>query len=441
MATYTVKSGDSLGKIAKSLGLSGWQELYNLNKGVIGSNPNLIKPGQVLQVPGTSSSSGSGSGSEGASDATGSKQPEALPRGAKLVRYGNIYKVVWDLGGGLGWAYYDISADHLKKLYGSATPAVDEVYTKDQFFDKYKPAFFGNIAEVSLKAEDPWQDLKDRIFDQFGWVAGIDDPQIKRLLIQAYFEDWSQNQWLVEYRRTDYYQKSTDQQRQWASLSKAEKDQRVREQAAELRSIYSNYWGNTKPATSAINDAAFKIASGQMTLEEWEWKTRSDAEKVPETPAQRRVREEEEAKREEGNQIENMTLLAENEWRRWVGPGDMPTNFASKWGNDLASGKASEADLENYLKSISDSRWQFKPEGATWEDWASSYKATIRSTLELGDLDDNDPLLQKILSSDMSGVDLNSTIRSDERFRSTRTMFGELSSAAEDIGRRFGFIT
>ena len=51
--TYTVKGGDSLSKIAQQLGLSGWQDLYNLNRSVIGANPNLIRPGQTFNIPGT----------------------------------------------------------------------------------------------------------------------------------------------------------------------------------------------------------------------------------------------------------------------------------------------------------------------------------------------------------------------------------------------------
>ena len=47
--TYTVKSGDTLSGIAKKLGIKDWHTLYNNNKGVIGNNPNLIKPGQVLK--------------------------------------------------------------------------------------------------------------------------------------------------------------------------------------------------------------------------------------------------------------------------------------------------------------------------------------------------------------------------------------------------------
>ena len=48
--TYTVVSGDNLTKIAKMFGTT-VDALYELNKGVIGSNKNLIRPGQVFKIP------------------------------------------------------------------------------------------------------------------------------------------------------------------------------------------------------------------------------------------------------------------------------------------------------------------------------------------------------------------------------------------------------
>ena len=50
--TYTVKSGDTLWAIAKqALGDGGrWREIYNNNADVIGKDPNLIRPGQVLRI-------------------------------------------------------------------------------------------------------------------------------------------------------------------------------------------------------------------------------------------------------------------------------------------------------------------------------------------------------------------------------------------------------
>ncbi|MGW1840215.1 transglycosylase family protein [Streptomyces sp. BBFR2] len=46
---YTVKSGDTLAKIAKAHGKN-WKSVYADNKSTIGSNPNLIFPGQKLHI-------------------------------------------------------------------------------------------------------------------------------------------------------------------------------------------------------------------------------------------------------------------------------------------------------------------------------------------------------------------------------------------------------
>lgn len=48
-AKYTVKDGDFLTKIAAKYGTS-WDAIYAQNKSVIGSDPNLIIPGQVLTI-------------------------------------------------------------------------------------------------------------------------------------------------------------------------------------------------------------------------------------------------------------------------------------------------------------------------------------------------------------------------------------------------------
>jgi LysM repeat protein len=49
--TYTVRPGDTLSGIASGLGMSDWRPLYEANRGVIGPDPNLLRPGQVLAVP------------------------------------------------------------------------------------------------------------------------------------------------------------------------------------------------------------------------------------------------------------------------------------------------------------------------------------------------------------------------------------------------------
>lgn len=58
-STYMVKPGDNLWMIAKRTLQDGsrWREIYNANVDVIGRNPDLIYPGQVLQIPGGSGAS------------------------------------------------------------------------------------------------------------------------------------------------------------------------------------------------------------------------------------------------------------------------------------------------------------------------------------------------------------------------------------------------
>lgn len=49
-ATYTVKAGDTLSKIASGYPGIGWKDIFEANKDQI-SNPDLIHPGQVLKIP------------------------------------------------------------------------------------------------------------------------------------------------------------------------------------------------------------------------------------------------------------------------------------------------------------------------------------------------------------------------------------------------------
>jgi len=55
MATYTVKPGDDLSKIALAMYGDGCdangRKIFEANKDAIGSDPNSLRPGQVLNIP------------------------------------------------------------------------------------------------------------------------------------------------------------------------------------------------------------------------------------------------------------------------------------------------------------------------------------------------------------------------------------------------------
>jgi len=55
--TYTVAKGDTLSKIAKQFygNANSWRQIFEANRDQI-SNPDLIRPGQVLKIPADSAS-------------------------------------------------------------------------------------------------------------------------------------------------------------------------------------------------------------------------------------------------------------------------------------------------------------------------------------------------------------------------------------------------
>jgi nucleoid-associated protein YgaU len=52
-ACYTVQSGDSLSKIAQRFygNMGAYPKIYYSNLRAVGSNPNIIHPGQKLYIP------------------------------------------------------------------------------------------------------------------------------------------------------------------------------------------------------------------------------------------------------------------------------------------------------------------------------------------------------------------------------------------------------
>jgi LysM repeat protein len=73
---YTVRWGDTVKKIAAAHEQS-WRELYERNTGVIGSNPQLIRPGQVLVVNGSAPAAAPAAAPAESTAAAGDSAPAA----------------------------------------------------------------------------------------------------------------------------------------------------------------------------------------------------------------------------------------------------------------------------------------------------------------------------------------------------------------------------
>lgn len=371
---------------------------------------------------------------------------KALPPGTVLVRVNGEIRVLWGLGSDLGVAWYTIDEETLIEIYGDGWDAyiAEDISTEGSFTAKYGDYYWGAIEEVQLTSDDPWDDLRDRAFDSFGYLAGYDDPEVRRLILQGYLEEWSEVEFLGNYQQSEFFNSLTAVQRSWETLSRAEQTQQIADKSVELVSNYRSLWGED-PAGGVSNEqivsAARSIASGETTIDQWLFSQRRSAEAIDGTPAF--ADKIDLTKRGNAPQVEYENLIAfvEDQYKLWMGPVNPAADFGARWALGLRDGTFSDADLFTRLKEMSAARYLNKPEDTPWADWAAPVKGDISNLLELDSLDDTDPLLSNILQNGLTGQDATSAIRHDKRFLSTNTLFGELSGTVADIGRRMGFIS
>ncbi len=436
-----------------------WTEL--VTAGAIAGDPNYYvsrqaQPGEIDHAINVADAFFGGQGlpkpafgDPGAAGAAATGKPpdsvRAIPRDAQLVTVDGAYRVLWDLGDGLGSAWYTINAEQLKNLYGESFHLyVAQSFANTGVFEaQHGNNFWGNVAEISITADTPWQDLKDRIFETFGYVAGLDTPEIRKLVLEGYFEGWSNDEFIGRYQQTAFFNAQNDVARSWSIKSDAEKAASLQEKAVDLVDLYRSKWGIDPEGgldNADIVQAANQILSGELTEEEWKFNNRTAAEGVDNTPAARDAATETREQGEKDVTISNLSGFAKDQWRKWMGPTDMPSDFQQRWGKDLYWNRKSEEDLELALSSLSQGTWESKPENVSWEEWASPVKSRIKSLLELPSVDDTDSLLTRIMGDGLSGADSNVAIRNDPRFQGTQRLYDELSRAASDLGRQFGFI-
>ena len=134
---YTVKSGDSLSKIALAFGMkvTDWQKIYALNKGVIGNDPNRLRVGMKLKIPVTSST---GKGSETGSQKDASTKEVQISdktnsvflpkiKNAKSAIDSNRSKVLFSIDQKLGCATFVNQFSDAVNVVGDAWKARDVV--------------------------------------------------------------------------------------------------------------------------------------------------------------------------------------------------------------------------------------------------------------------------------------------------------------------------
>lgn len=289
MASYTVVSGDSLSKIAKKYGIS-WQELYEANKATIGSNPNLIKPGQSFVIPGTeaekpaattpsqpaapkpadpnATSKGTPSQENAARTGVGGggDDPETklyILKGKEMKWYFDTKSGKWYVGYGLPNTdreiIFEADPDQMDALFGNGMRPT--TYTKTNLktlTSTGRRTFSGNISEMEGKGtfEAEYQRIIALAVDNGrlpDWAAN--DKEVEELLFIAQAENKS-DEWLItQITGTKGFKSrfggSVDALKKTANLSTIDAISGVLELEANLKALEKSYGRSGDRITAA----------------------------------------------------------------------------------------------------------------------------------------------------------------------------------------------
>ncbi len=211
--TYTVRSGDTLSKIAAMFGLSSWSGIVSANNI---ANPNLIRVGQVLTIPDADA------GDAPAADYTDDPETRfnGLPGQPEIWKdstTGTIY-VMYE-GPGLDPPIpllYAVPSDaDLKSFFGNKGVTFDRTLTSAEI-DSTGAIRWGTTSNIPTTTGDPWTGFIEQMERAKEVMPWLEDDEVFALYQAAWLEGRPVEEW--ELATTDYWQGLNDAERQWISL-------------------------------------------------------------------------------------------------------------------------------------------------------------------------------------------------------------------------------
>jgi hypothetical protein len=392
--------------------------------------------------------SGGGGGGVGSTIAPGStpgtgtpeQRTTELPSDAQIYVIDGTFEVfaVFDVGNGVKLAYtVDLAPgatnwlDKPRNVVGrdqwdgmgvTVAGSTGELQTTQVTFGNFK-AFWDSIVGQVMGYNNPAAQDPDvmRVIAEFAARPDMDPAELQNRL-QA----------------TQWYQRHTQGQLQWNSLSEAERQMRRDQVAAQMAQTWMQFVGEPIGTQDPrIRNHLEEVASGAMGMGAWtENYVKRHATDNPESPWSRSIRDEQETQRKRGIDVENTAMRVKDTARRW---GIRVTDsWAMDWARQIVEKTKSDEDLMMSIKQQAQTLYPTKdPEMETLE-WAQPWLATYERTLEeTASLDT--PEVQSALSGGQQVWELEQLLRKSKKWLGTKNGQQAITSTMADVGRTMGF--
>lgn len=316
-------------------------------------------------------------------DIGGDQLPGAKGKGYQVVRFGGETYVLYEytIGNVTVRQRYRVKPNDLKNEVHGFGPGEGRVITKAEL-KRYQN--WGTTDEIVRKKggnKHPFPKFIKLLVEQHPGASWLKSKEVLGYMIQAHVENRG-SEWLDNMlRTTKWWNKRTDDEREWElRLGDAEKQKRKDQAFNLLSDQIDNLFGpNVKwqdhISREQAENWATKIARGQVDSSGFLIKATSIAEGIEGTTAWAARHQTGQDNAAEVNEPEEMFERVRQQAINFLGYRGKPAQDAlKKWAADLVSGVKSQADYDQYLRQTKKALYPYLAPDETWMDRAASYK-------------------------------------------------------------------
>ncbi len=310
-----------------------------------------------------------------------------------------------------------------------------------------------------VAANQSYQDLVDQVLLDLGLMGSdaLQDVGVMAVVAIAMTRDMSRAEITNRLRQTAWWNARTELQREWNDLSDAEKNLRTVDAALEMVGLWFTYLGQDLNVGQYDTDAdgavsAEELRRGNVELFEWAAQIASGAAtqvmavnvwmkalalEDPNSPWSRTVRDEEIASGEFDVDVSNMAGSIKDEYNDWGIP--ISDRRADELALEVVMNRLSFEDVTEELRAQAQGLYPHKPENMSTREWAEPYMQTYMQTLELPQVELDNPSLSRALADGVTLGDYRQTLRQDDRWLETDGARTEMNEGISSLGRVMGF--
>lgn len=265
------------------------------------------------------------------------------------------------------------------------------------------------------------------------------DPSVLNALMQyAGRPDMTQAELGNLLHATDWYKNRTQAELNWNGLSVAEQTKQKGEMAAQMAQAWQQYLGTPVAENDPrIQNYIQDLASGKTTLNSWiENTVKPQAALDGQSPYARNLEAEQEARKQQGVDIENTGQRVRDLARKWGVQWSDAT--LSQWGTDITKKDKSEADLVAALQQQSKILYPWKDPNIETDQAAQPWIETYGRVMEkTGDM--FDPKVQAALTAGTPVWQFEQELKKSPDWLTTKNARESMFSLVGQAGRNMGF--